>query len=174
MFLILMYVKEETYTFFHALLDYSVGQFYDDGRQATKDILNRGRVPIVTGGTGLYLRWYGCRLYTCLVALSYNVKSNYSILQNLEFIHLHAFVNVRFMYGKPDVPKPSPEVIAEAHDMLVGFQTEYNWDAAVELVVNAGDPKASSLPRNDWYRLRRSLEILKVWQLLTSTVVLPL
>jgi len=96
------------------------------------------------------------------VALSYNVKSNYSILQNLEFIHLHAFVNVRFMYGKPDVPKPSPEVIAEAHDMLVGFQTEYNWDAAVELVVNAGDPKASSLPRNDWYRLRRSLEILKV------------
>nr|AAM63091.1 IPP transferase-like protein [Arabidopsis thaliana] len=107
----------------HPSQDYSLGQFYDDGRQATKDILNRGRVPIVTGGTGLYLRW--------------------------------------FMYGKPDVPKPSPEVIAEAHDMLVGFQTEYNWDAAVELVVNAGDPKASSLPRNDWYRLRRSLEILK-------------
>lgn len=38
--------------------DYSAGNFYDDGRQATKDILNRGHVPIVTGGTGLYLRWY--------------------------------------------------------------------------------------------------------------------
>lgn len=39
-------------------LDYSVGEFFEDGRQATKDILSRGRVPIVTGGTGLYLRWY--------------------------------------------------------------------------------------------------------------------
>lgn len=57
----------DTYTFFLALLDYSVGQFYDDGRQATKDILNRGRLPIVTGGTGLYLRWYVsiCILVCC-------------------------------------------------------------------------------------------------------------
>ncbi|ESQ42022.1 hypothetical protein EUTSA_v10013462mg [Eutrema salsugineum] len=107
----------------HPSQDYSVGQFFDDGRQAAKDILSRGRVPIVTGGTGLYLRW--------------------------------------FIYGKPDVPKPSPEIISEVHDMLVGFQTEHNWDAAVEFVVNAGDQKASSLTRNDWYRLRRSLEILK-------------
>ncbi|KAL1189162.1 tRNA dimethylallyltransferase 9 [Cardamine amara subsp. amara] len=107
----------------HPSEDYSVGRFFDDGRQATKDILNRGRVPIVTGGTGLYLRW--------------------------------------FIYGKPAVPKPSPEVIAEAHDMLVDFQTDHDWDAAVEFVVNAGDSRASILPRNDWYRLRRSLEILK-------------
>nr|GEX14581.1 tRNA dimethylallyltransferase 9 [Tanacetum cinerariifolium] len=38
--------------------NYSAGNFYDDGRQAAKDILNRGRVLIVTGGTGLYLRWF--------------------------------------------------------------------------------------------------------------------
>ncbi|CAN8252411.1 unnamed protein product [Cochlearia groenlandica] len=107
----------------HPSQDYSVGQFFDDGRQATKDILSRGRVPIVTGGTGLYLRW--------------------------------------FIYGKPDVPKPSQEVISEVHDMLADFQTDHDWDAAVEVVVNAGDQKASSLARNDWYRLRRSLEILK-------------
>ena len=50
-------------------LDYSVGQFFEDGRQATKDILSRGRVPIVTGGTGLYLRWY------VLCSFLYNVKS---------------------------------------------------------------------------------------------------
>ncbi|KAJ0261235.1 tRNA dimethylallyltransferase 9 [Hirschfeldia incana] len=107
----------------HPSQDYSVGQFFEDGRQATKDILSRGRVPIVTGGTGLYLRW--------------------------------------FIYGKPDVPKPSPEIISEVHDMLVDFQNDHNWDAAVEFVVNAGDQKASSLPLNDWYRLKRSLEILK-------------
>lgn len=38
--------------------DYSVGKFYEDARQATRSILDSGRVPVVTGGTGLYLRWY--------------------------------------------------------------------------------------------------------------------
>ncbi|XP_010454297.1 PREDICTED: tRNA dimethylallyltransferase 9 isoform X1 [Camelina sativa] len=119
----------------HPSEEYSVGQFCNDARQATKDILKRGRVPIVTGGTGLYLRW--------------------------------------FIYGKPDVPKPSQEVTAEVHDMLVNFETEHDWEAAVEMVVNAGDPKACSLPRNDWYRLRRSLEILKSTGLPPSSFRIP-
>ncbi|CAN1192346.1 tRNA dimethylallyltransferase 9 [Linum perenne] len=38
--------------------DYSVGQFFRDARKATQDILDRGSVPIVVGGTGLYLRWF--------------------------------------------------------------------------------------------------------------------
>ncbi|GLU15779.1 hypothetical protein SLE2022_322460 [Rubroshorea leprosula] len=38
--------------------DYSEGQFFEDARQATRDVLDSGHVPIVTGGTGLYLRWY--------------------------------------------------------------------------------------------------------------------
>lgn len=42
------------------LLDYSVGQFFEDARQATTDIFKNGHVPIVAGGTGLYLRWYWC------------------------------------------------------------------------------------------------------------------
>ncbi|CAI9265613.1 unnamed protein product [Lactuca saligna] len=42
----------------HPAEDYSAGNFYDDGRQAIKDILSRGHVPIFTGGTGLYLRWF--------------------------------------------------------------------------------------------------------------------
>lgn len=42
------------------LLDYSVGQFFEDARQATTDIFKNGHVPIVAGGTGLYLRWYLC------------------------------------------------------------------------------------------------------------------
>ncbi|XP_010520596.1 PREDICTED: tRNA dimethylallyltransferase 9 [Tarenaya hassleriana] len=107
----------------HPSQDYSVGQFFEDGRQATRDILNRGRVPIVTGGTGLYLRW--------------------------------------FIYGKPDVPKASPEVISKVNEELSDLQRAQKWDAAVELVVKAGDREAQSLARNDWYRLRRSLEIIK-------------
>ncbi|GLU15403.1 hypothetical protein SLE2022_318980 [Rubroshorea leprosula] len=103
--------------------DYSVGQFFEDARQATRDVLDGGHVPIVTGGTGLYLRW--------------------------------------FVYGKPDVPKASTEIAAKVHAEIADFERDGEWDAAVEMVVKAGDPKARSLPVNNWYRLRRSLEIIK-------------
>ena len=36
--------------------DYTVGNFYDDAKTAIEDILSRGKVPIVAGGTGLYFR----------------------------------------------------------------------------------------------------------------------
>ncbi|XP_062097009.1 tRNA dimethylallyltransferase 9 [Humulus lupulus] len=107
----------------HPSEEYSVGQFFEDARQATRTILDNGHVPIVTGGTGLYLRW--------------------------------------FVYGKPDVPKASQEVAAEVYSELADLQKTEDWDAAVQLVVNAGDPKAQFLAHNDWYRLRRSLEIIR-------------
>ena len=37
--------------------DCSAGSFYSAARTAIEDILARDRVPIVVGGTGLYLRW---------------------------------------------------------------------------------------------------------------------
>lgn len=72
------------------------------------------------------------------------------------------FSNIRFMYGKPDVPKASPEIASEVCSELADLQRNEDWDAAVQLVVKAGDPKAQFLAANDWYRLRRSLEIIKV------------
>ncbi len=36
--------------------DYSVGNYYDDAKKCINDIISRGKVPIVAGGTGLYLR----------------------------------------------------------------------------------------------------------------------
>ncbi|KAG5546146.1 hypothetical protein RHGRI_018355 [Rhododendron griersonianum] len=105
------------------LNEYSVGQFFEDARKATRDVLNNGRVPIVTGGTGLYLRWY--------------------------------------IYGKPDVPKASPEIASEVDSELADLQQNGDWDAAIDLVVKAGDPRAQSLAANDWYRLRRTLEIIR-------------
>lgn len=66
------------------------------------------------------------------------------------------------MYGKPDVPKASLEIASEVHSELEDLQKKGDWDAAVQLVVKAGDPKAQTLAANDWYRLHRSLEIIKV------------
>ena len=37
-------------------VDYSVADFYDDAREKIYEIINRGKTPIVAGGTGLYFR----------------------------------------------------------------------------------------------------------------------
>lgn len=50
----------------------------------------------------------------------------------------------------------------EVHSELADLQRDGHWDAAVQFVVKAGDPDVQSLAANDWYRLRRRLEILKV------------
>lgn len=36
--------------------DYSVGQFVKDAEKAIKDIISRGKLPILVGGTGLYIK----------------------------------------------------------------------------------------------------------------------
>ena len=37
-------------------VDYSSGLYADDAQKAISDILKRGKLPIITGGTGLYFR----------------------------------------------------------------------------------------------------------------------
>ncbi|XP_020242200.1 tRNA dimethylallyltransferase 9 [Asparagus officinalis] len=107
----------------HPSEEYSAGQFFEDARKSTKEVLERGKVPIIAGGTGLYLRW--------------------------------------FVYGKPDVPKVTMEVASEVCSELEEFMKRGNWDEAVEYVVKAGNEKAYSIPYNNWYRLRRSLEVIR-------------
>ncbi|PKA59237.1 tRNA dimethylallyltransferase 9 [Apostasia shenzhenica] len=126
----------------HHLLDlllpseeYSAGKFFEDARKATEEVITRGKVPLVAGGTGLYLRWY--------------------------------------IYGKPDVPMATSELSSEVCSELIKLQEEGKWDEAVELVVAAGDPKARFLPTNNWYRLRRSLEVIRASGSPPSAFALP-
>lgn len=107
----------------HPSEDYSAGDFYRDARAATELVLHKGHVPIVTGGTGLYLRWY--------------------------------------LYGKPGVPKGTLEGAAAVWAEMEDIQRKGDWNEGVEHVVQAGDPSARALPVNDWYRLRRKLEIIR-------------
>lgn len=82
-------------------------------------------------------------------------------------------IHIRYVYGKPDVPKASYEITSQVYSELADLQERGDWDAAVQLVVKAGDPKAQSLASNDWYRLRRSLEIIKVRLLNYESVISP-
>lgn len=77
-----------------------------------------------------------------------------------EYFSLYMYI--RFIYGKPDVPKASSRITFEVNTELEDLQRDGDWNAAVELAKKAGDQGVQSLATNDWYRLRRRLEILKV------------
>ncbi|KAL2652879.1 hypothetical protein R1flu_021007 [Riccia fluitans] len=117
--------------------EYSAGDYYMDARAAADSVLARGHVPIVVGGTGLYLRW--------------------------------------FLNGKPDTPKPTAEQAAAVDAEIAALQSACGgWDEGVKYLSEAGDPEtAQRLARNDWYRLRRSLEILKISGRPQSSFPLP-
>ncbi|MCH98206.1 tRNA dimethylallyltransferase 9-like, partial [Trifolium medium] len=51
-----------------------------------------------------------------------------------------------FIYGKPDVPKSSVEITSQVCMELAELQRNDDWEAAVQLVVKAGDPKSSGSP----------------------------
>lgn len=119
----------------HPTEEYSAGKYFDAAREATKDVLHRGHVPIVVGGSGLYLRWY--------------------------------------LYGKPDVPETSPEIVSDVNSELRTLQSNGDWDTAVQLLLKAGDSTACNVERNDWYRIRRGLEIIKAAGVPRTSFPLP-
>ena len=101
--------------------EFSAGTFYERARQATADILSRGRVPIVVGGTMMYMRWY--------------------------------------LRGKPAAPQPSLEVRAEVEQELE--REGWDWERGLERLQRYDPARAAQLHRNDWYRLRRALEVCR-------------
>jgi tRNA dimethylallyltransferase len=68
------------------------------------------------------------------------------------------------VHGRPDAIPPTPEAIAQAVSTLEPYISAGDWYGAVEYVqTKYGDPfatQASKLSLNDWYRLRRVLEVV--------------
>lgn len=68
------------------------------------------------------------------------------------------------MNGKAGAPTASPEVSSAIEAEIRRFVSQPDgWEIAVDMLAQAGDrATAYSLARNDWYRLRRALEVLLV------------
>lgn len=100
--------------------EYSAGEFFRAARKAADDIISRGKVPIVVGGTMMYLRW--------------------------------------FVHGPPATPPASGKTKIKVLEML--DRVEGDWDNALKLLEAVDAERAKQLSRNDWYRLRRALEVV--------------
>lgn len=67
-------------------VDYSVANFYDDAKKAIEEIINKGKLPIVVGGTGLYFRILLEDFELPRVAPDYELRNE---LEKLESPELH-------------------------------------------------------------------------------------
>ena len=101
--------------------DFSAGRYLSLARKTTDNVLNRGHLPIVVGGTMMYLRW--------------------------------------FVRGRPSTPPPTAEQRAAANSIVV--DADGDWDLALSKLAIVDPERAQKLSRNDWYRLRRALEVVE-------------
>ena len=127
--------------------DFDVAEFYQLANQCMDDIHERGKVPIVCGGTGMYLKWLT------------DGKPNVPKSTKESSLRAEKVVKeIRDRYNK------------NANDDNDGNSNDNNnsnideaWDEAIEYLKQRGDSEtAAKLARNDWYRLTRALEILNV------------
>lgn len=118
--------------------DFSAGDFFLLARQATADILSRGRTPIVVGGTGLYLRWY--------------VLGKPSTPASTPNSEAKALSTLQQAWEEAVAARGGPE-LSEAE----------KWEAGAALVEKLGDTESASRLRtepNNYYRLQRVVDIL--------------
>ena len=63
------------------------------------------------------------------------------------------------VHGKPDAPKASEQALNKTKEMIDELEKEKKWEEAFDILKTYDPTRAAKLPRNDWYRLRRYLEI---------------
>lgn len=99
----------------------TTGDYCRRAASAITDIFGRGKVPVVVGGSTMWVQW--------------------------------------LVQGIPDAPKASVEITERAESLLKPFEVQQLWDDGLEVLKQYDPVRAAKLFRNDWYRLRRYLEI---------------
>jgi tRNA dimethylallyltransferase len=119
---------EDQHQAIHHLLDiydpsYSVtaGDFVDHAKRVIDDITGRNKVPIVVGGSTMWIQW--------------------------------------LVHGIPDAPKASTRAVEEASRLLEPFELIGDWENGYKVLAQYDEERAKKLHKNDWYRLKRYLEV---------------
>lgn len=105
----------------HPSQQMSTGDFSEKASEIIFDILRRNKVPIVVGGSTMWIQW--------------------------------------LVHGKPDAPKASEEALRKTNELIDNLEAEKKWEEAFTILTSYDAIRAAKLPKNDWYRLRRYLEI---------------
>lgn len=118
--------------------DFSAGEFFHRARQISDEIIQRGRTPIVVGGTAFYLRWFIYGKPTTPVSTAVSAAAAQALLNQA--------------WDRATADKCDGELAAEE-----------KWAIGVAIVRSLGDPDSASrlaeVP-NNYYRLQRVVEIL--------------
>ncbi|GLI64936.1 hypothetical protein VaNZ11_008337, partial [Volvox africanus] len=172
-----------------ALEDFSAGEFFECARPVLEDIVRRGGVPLVVGGTGLYLRWL-------VVGKGGAPKAKPEILAAVEAAlktaweaaeaEKRAAANAAAATDTTPIPTTRTETPAgvrgdgctEVYGACTASLVENpmaaavgtsclteddKWEAAAALLLKWGDEVAYErirAERNNYYRLERALSIL--------------
>ena len=117
--------------------DFSAGDFTRAARKCIAEIVQRGKTPIVVGGTGFYLRWL-------IYGIPGTPKSTELSIEKAKTTVCDAMKQVR--------------------DGMNREMSSYEaWDVAVQVLRDLGDSKsADSIPRNNYYQLYRAIEIIQM------------
>ena len=61
--------------------------------------------------------------------------------------------------GTPDAPKASESIEKKAEELLKEAENGGQWEEAIKILSEYDESRANSLGKNDWYRMRRYLEV---------------
>ncbi len=99
----------------------NTAEFCEKATIAIRDIVQRNKIPILVGGSTMWLQW--------------------------------------LVHGQPDAPRASEKTIKKVKILLDHLEMENNWNRGLAILQSYDSNRAELLPRNDWYRLRRYIEV---------------
>jgi tRNA dimethylallyltransferase len=99
----------------------TTGDYCRAAGEAIRDVLSRGKVPVLVGGSTMWIQW--------------------------------------LVRGIPDAPKATAEVEARVSELIGELENAGRWDDALQILLQHDPVRGSKITVNDWYRLRRYLEI---------------
>ena len=135
----------------HPEQEFGAGEFYTHATAAIDHIVRRGKVPIVVGGTGLYLRWLiGGKPPTPPSDPAAAAAAKAAVRAAAE-AEISAATTAVAMTCSGE----------ERDRLLASSGASTGWRGAVQLLAASGDPDtAARLAENDWYRMERAVEIV--------------